>query len=438
MGKHQEQIKQLQKENITLDARNKEVLLENKQLKEDNDSHVKLAKSFINNQNTESQIKNLTEENKQLQEEAQKKDKKIADQQKSVSLHNGRMTEKNREIKLLKTQISSLEDRLGELDNAKEIYKRDLDVKTVDYEREKELNNLLTQRQNKSGEIRMQVPKENDADQEARRKRRGLCCHEVLKKDSCPFLNCMFTHMISDDDRNDPAKVANAEKKKSTVQIRNKQNDSKTDHLDICETVFHGGEGSCKAECTKHHNLDFERIKRGVCHLYVLGKCYRQNKCWFTHEIPTSIKEDNVTIQAAANFLKYREQSAEAKPVKNTKIATATGERNDTDGGQKSDERTNNAMSSPRDMETSAISLSGNDQNQAHSLNTNYTQQELQHQLKPKNQPQHQLPSHDPFLLQIKAMIQDQFRELMSQPQTVQYPQYYPAQFAQLHPIPSM
>ena len=118
----------------------------------------------------------------------------------------------------------------------------------------------------------------------------------------------------------------------------------------------------------QYHNLDFERIKRGVCHLYVLGKCYRQNKCWFTHEIPTSIKEDNVTIQAATNFLKYREQSAEAKPVKNTKITIATGERNDTDGGQKLYDRTKKAMSPPRDLETSAISLSSNDQNQAHSV----------------------------------------------------------------------
>ena len=66
------------------------------------------------------------------------------------------------------------------------------------------MNGLLTRKQTQQGE---KFHKGNDVEktrqQEMKRKTRGLCFHEVLQVNSCPFDKCMFSHTISEDDRND-------------------------------------------------------------------------------------------------------------------------------------------------------------------------------------------------------------------------------------------
>ena len=63
----------------------------------------------------------------------------------------------------------------------------------------------------------------------------------------------------------------------------------------ICEVAFKAGKVVCDDSCRKNHNLDYEKIGRGVCLFEFAEKdsCRRKNgTCWFSHEIPDEARYD--------------------------------------------------------------------------------------------------------------------------------------------------
>ena len=64
---------------------------------------------------------------------------------------------------------------------------------------------------------------------------------------------------------------------------------------DVCVNAFKAGKNVCQATCSLKHDLDFSKIKRGVCFFEFArkGSCKRSAaECWFTHEIPEVLRTD--------------------------------------------------------------------------------------------------------------------------------------------------
>ena len=373
---------------------------------------------------------------------------KVVDKNKELL---SRIAEKNKELKQLKTQISTLEDQVGTEKITKENCKRELDVKTAELQREKEINDLLTRKQEK-----ITAKKHRSTEElEAKKKSRGPCFHEILKQNSCPFTKCMFSHDVTDDIRNDPLKISEAKKKKANTATRNIQNNIRTEpqpQPEVCENAFRNGPNSCDVpQCDKFHNLQFDRIKRGICHLHVLGLCNRQEKCWFTHEIPSIIKRNNDTVKAAKEFLKTRKER-HAATAKNSdqQHRRRSAEISDTgapiDGDVRGGTTTNATPPTKRD-ETLHIDMTLQDQyeymqsQKANERESSSVQnspegpsmcQRSNSDQQQKPVPTLPTPSHDSFLFLIRTTIQDQIRQMFQMPP---YPQYYPTRPLHQYPM---
>ena len=59
--------------------------------------------------------------------------------------------------------------------------------------------------------------------------------------------------------------------------------------------------------CRDQHNLDFRRVRRGICYFHVLKRCSKKESCRFTHQLPPSITNDPQTVLAAKNFLRNQQ-----------------------------------------------------------------------------------------------------------------------------------
>ena len=144
-----------------------------------------------------------------------------------------------------------------------------------------------------------------------------ICVHEFFSQGSCPFhqrrSGCKFSHEISQEMRDNPNISEALQKINQEMTRRDKQSKSKeTSQPDICFTTFRDGPNSCRGPCQLKHDLDFKRIKRGICYYKVLGDCKWNDKCKFTHEIPSIKKKNAVVIEAAKRFTKGQTRPAYA------------------------------------------------------------------------------------------------------------------------------
>ena len=469
--KYQKQIKEIQDEKMEFEERFNVILTENKQLKADNEAHLEIAKSVITS-NPSAAIDNekLVADFQELHMVVQERDDEIKELQKRISSDAktidknkdllARIADKNKELKQIKTQIGSLEDQLGEEKVSKEACERDLNVRTAELEREKELNKLLTRKHNEIADQRSpdDVSHSTKVIRESKRKLRGFCCHELLTTNSCPFgNNCMFSHDISEETRKNPSEISEAQKRKAGISSRNirRQHPGEpVNHDQICENVFQYG--SCTMpQCSKFHELDLQRVKRGICHLYVLDSCQRHERCWFSHEIPSCIKKDIDTIRQAKDFVKSRnEKYVDQRRGNNTtltersrEVLTEDENRHDgieaersgicsrsalptqhsDSGGAQDNKMVNNNQLVGEGSKQNNKRMHNDLSKQKHKIHVSgvpkvcFEPQNSNPQQKP--QPTLQLPSHDSFLLLIKTTIQDQIRQML---QTVPYPQFYP------------
>ena len=64
-----------------------------------------------------------------------------------------------------------------------------------------------------------------------------------------------------------------------------------------CSNAFFNKE--CNSSCPLNHNLNQEKIKKGVCfhEFKKKGSCRRKQECWFSHEIPSNLRVDHEFIQ---------------------------------------------------------------------------------------------------------------------------------------------
>ena len=278
----QQEIRRLSNENTVLENKNKELEIKNRELKADNDAHIEFAKeAFLSDPSSSEKFVKMEEQINQLRCENQEKDKQISEMRSSIPQQDPKITAKNKEIQSLKSQISALEVRTSELQDSEQQCRRELNVKIADYQREKDINTLLLQNKSQPAQPEIsseprdenggQAPSHTRAPTTSRiekKSARRLCCYEVLEKDSCPYQNrCMFNHLVSDENRDDISITNEACEKKSSIHRNPRpRGNGKNSQENYCEKAFLNGPGSCVAQCTKVHRLNFERINRGICH----------------------------------------------------------------------------------------------------------------------------------------------------------------------------
>ena len=80
------------------------------------------------------------------------------------------------------------------------------------------------------------------------------------------------------------------------------------------------------------HDLDYSKIKKGICFFEFTeeGSCKRQSECWFSHEIPASLRDDTETIENVNKSMKriheYRRNRKETQTSTEKQITEITGE----------------------------------------------------------------------------------------------------------------
>ena len=355
----QRKIAKLEKDEEALKSRNETLETENKELNAHNKAHLEFVKSAVNEGGLATQLSTTQEDNAELRAALAQKEQEA----KTLQAENKPESEKTKEIKNLKTQVSALEDVVTKLKGNEKDLTCKLRVSSADHDREKELNTFLMRSSNRtqtleilepvkpseSGETRTNTvevkrkePSTNNDLSDSRNIRKAkFCFHEFHSKGSCPFkTKCLFSHNVSNEDRENQdlvEKIQRIKEEKSKTAKHNKKvngeqqqqqllplqqapqlnqppqqkrnishNEQPTiSHTqNICETAFINGPGTCRStQCSKIHNLDFVRIRKGLCHHHVLGECKRKETCWFTHEIPQSIKNKGDTVKQAKDFV---------------------------------------------------------------------------------------------------------------------------------------
>ena len=126
-----------------------------------------------------------------------------------------------------------------------------------------------------------------------------ICRFEQTQRGSCPYSPCKFSHDVT---------VINT---------------STSPTLDICINEFLRGKHSCPdgEHCTKSHQLDFDRLKKGICihELRSKGSCPYKLKCHFSHQIPSSLYGNTELIETVSTKVKKKnnenDTTNEVKPV---------------------------------------------------------------------------------------------------------------------------
>ena len=254
-------------------------------------------------------------------------------------------------------------------------------------------------------------------------RKRDFCVYEYHQEKSCPFERCMFEHHISEAQRRDLETRKRMAVKRETVVHRKKQMlEQPSREKEICKTAYSEGQGSCTLEdCPGEHELDYQRVRRGVCHYYILGRCTRKDSCFFCHQIPRSVKEHPETVKAAEEFI----QSSRNKNT-NSRVHV----KSPLVSGSRMDESDNNAHPMPGPKATNDPKLMQQSQllippftNFSQFLPSNNTApQKYPAQAEFNGQPQNsyipyqtQHSTYDPFLYLMKHIIQNQSTMLHQQ-----------------------
>ena len=88
----------------------------------------------------------------------------------------------------------------------------------------------------------------------------------------------------------------------------------------VCIRSFKAKRKVCaEGTCPHEHNLDYEKILKGVCFFEFSkkGSCKRGEDCWFTHEIPDQLRSDQQLVcmlsQSLSKVQKVRENNQRKK-----------------------------------------------------------------------------------------------------------------------------
>ena len=342
-------IEASQKKIDQMTAESTEMERKNKELKKENDAFQEFVSSGLESEAMNAELTEKREQIQKLHEVLTEKQKLIGSLQHEVNnLSTPKSNVNAQQISMLKAQVEAMESETLSLKNRNENLQHKLDTAKADYQREKDLITFLVQKQlvkdpstptadvtaatNQSSPPPAQLEEQlldpettnrnKDQEREAgSRQNKTFCVHEFFEPGSCPFDKCLFSHSITAEERKDRQIYNRLFQKKNNMRPRRnpvnkkennnnytwepRRHDNNNNNKDICEAAYYNGPQSClNQQCPYEHNLDYKRIRRGTCHFHVLGRCSRKERCRFSHQIPSSVRDNPNTLQWANAFVK--------------------------------------------------------------------------------------------------------------------------------------
>ena len=296
-------------------------------MREYENNKIKILKSEI--KNMEEILKIKDNENKSLSMELieiRNFDGSTKQEEKKI------INKENSEIRNLKSQIRILEEAIKDKEYQGRECLEQVKILAAEYEREKSINTILINKEvsiiknretdclSKSGVLNSQYSKEceyNPDEDNGRGEREEF--NEMMNLDITGYSNYDDTYVedqkeiilginginnINKIDRSNQKEQGSINKNKIDEETIIKEDEDHNVNVDeqneICEQEFRKGPGGCKMrhDCKKKHMLNFNRIRRGLCYLEFdqIGSCKRENNCWFTHEIPDIVRQDEAVI----------------------------------------------------------------------------------------------------------------------------------------------
>ena len=167
----------------------------------------------------------------------------------------------------------------------------------------------------------------------------NFCYFEFSKKGSCrKGESCGHSHDISDQIRQDKGMKKRIKEERSELWRRNAVLKKVFPAAQGGETVHQNNhtktpcaksfikQGSCKdSKCPDNHQLDFVKIRNGVCFddLKSKGSCIRGAKCKFTHETPSVLRTDSQfcqTVNRRKDEIEMKKQQSGKEKVNDTNV----------------------------------------------------------------------------------------------------------------------
>ena len=265
--------------------------------------------------------------------------------------------------------------------------------------------------------------------------------HSVATVESSHFDRQQLSNGVASLQRNDPTSSNEGEGQKVSLP-------SLVRRGEICENAFLYGPNQCQIEtCTKFHELNFTKVRRGVCfkEFHRAGSCPRGKKCLFCHEIPDCLRQDAWMCESVEKQMKRAEQKKSDRENKNRESATGNkmakqnisgislSERNEQDqvkitskiANQKNNKAGRKQQSPQDESGNSSTNSSRKDISRRHSKSfRDHQPQQQTSQAAPSSNPQYVVPLEQQHFLQlIRSMIQEQiplFIPQLVQPQMQQ------------------
>ena len=194
---------------------------------------------------------------------------------------------------------------------------------------------------------------------------------------------------------------------------------------DICEYAFLEGPGQCSIkDCSKLHNLNFTKIRRGACfkEFYSPGSCPRKSQCRFTHEIPDILRHDQWVCGEVERQFKQAEKKRKEREEQENSRRNSRDSRSSVSSGENRWPKVSGRLPSGRE--------NSNQRNEEHDRKHVPANQQSATPSVRAVEPEYVVPFEQQYFLQlIRSMIQQQIPQFLSpfqQPQNVNQAYQFP------------
>ena len=264
-----------------------------KTLSDDNAAHLDFIKTSLESNEMLGDFEKLKQQCVESEEKIRQKDLRIAELERETTPEGSKqkIASAKKTIDSLTAQIRSFEVTVSELQENCTSLQQQLQVKSANYDRELELNNILMKRvdnvsapksptsaivvnpqktstEDKSSTLVPVATAKKPLNPKTKSEDRGPCCYEFTQQNSCKFKEkCMFSHKIENSMRQNRDIQRKMEAIMKTKQ--NRRGTPPTTKPKICVNEF---------------------FEEGSCTYSKNGK-----RCWFSHDITETMKSDRTT-----------------------------------------------------------------------------------------------------------------------------------------------
>ena len=197
---------------------------------------------------------------------------------------------KDKEIESLRNLISQLEKSVMESNNKKQEVSEINDALSAETERLKEINTLLLNqiKENNPNSLTAPTPVMEPGDGDAPQQYDTTFNSDDETASEIPIDASLEDHIEEDDD---------GTREQDLSITKGDENPNECNQDEICAKAWYEGPNACDGSCGLNHNIDYDKLDRGICCWEIVDTCTRKDECFFCHEIPPIARNDQRVIE---------------------------------------------------------------------------------------------------------------------------------------------